>query len=476
MSWEEVGKINSDYTREPLNFNNYINDISTFGQYSYVLDPENSKLWRELLCRSLTMFGHAAIHETVYNRLTDEDVDYMIRKNARLGQAFNSFYNVGDFTSGKIDSVLSAITSTTYNVLEIKLQNGINRYVSEMTSDENAGKWLGTVFGVDTLKVKTDMASIISDTTLWNSTAAVNESLRFVISLSVSSAEYMANHTDSSIYVSFIETVAQSTDATMTLINALAATDQLGTFFANESVCTAIANSAPSMTAICYNTDGFAAMIASETAMTIVAASETAVNVIVEALTDVANSETALASIKENMVSIEELLHSIPNSDTNISDVSDVKLNIADVILSLQKTTSQTDVLVANVAALLASSTAMNAIVHNDTARLAIESSEPACNAMNTLLSILTFNRSINGNGSVTSIASGLCWISTYSIAGGSSSNTLYIKGVVSVNPLPLNFRNSIDGFAVNKFAVSPSVYHNHDSSASLRLKYGICC
>lgn len=366
MSWEEVGKINSDYTREPLNFNNYINDISTFGKYSYVLDPENSKLWRDLICQSLVMFGHSAIHDTVYECLTDTDVDYMLRHNTRLGQAFNSFYSVSDFTSGRIDSVLSAITAASYNVLELKFQSGINRYVSEKTSGNTAGEWLGTVFGIASLKSKTTMASIISDTTLWNNTVAVNESLWFVICLSVSAAEYMASHSNSSNYVSFIETVAQSTDATMTLINALAATDQLGTFFANERVCTAIANSAPSMTAICYNTDGFAAMIASETAMTIVAASETAVNVIVEGITNAANSEAVLDGIKGNLTSIEEALPSITNTETVIAEVADVKENISGVVTSLHKVTSQTDVLVKNIDALFESETAMTAIASNN--------------------------------------------------------------------------------------------------------------
>lgn len=372
MSWEEVGKINSDYTREPLNFNNYINDISTFGKYSYVLDPENSKLWRDLICRSLVMFGHDAIHDTVYERLTDTDVDYMLRHNTRLGQAFNSFYSVSDFTSGRIDSVLSAITAASYNVLDLKFQSGINRYVSEKTSGNTAGEWLGTVFGIASLKSKTTMASIISDTTLWNNTVVVNEPLRFVICLSVSAAEYMASHSNSSNYVSFIETVAQSTDATMTLINALAATSQLDTFFANESVCTAIANSAPSMTAICYNTDGFAAMIASETAMTIVANSETAVNAIIEGITNAVNSEGVLDGIKGKLTSIGEALPSIANTETVIAEVADVKENISGVVTSLQKVISQTDVLVNNIDALFSNETAMNAFVASETALNAI--------------------------------------------------------------------------------------------------------
>lgn len=363
MGWPDIRKINSDFLNEPLNFNNYINDISTFGKYSYALDAENENLWLSLISQSLTLFGHDAIHDTVYERFTDDEVDYMIERNARLGQSFNSFYSIDDFASGPVDAVLKSITIAAYNKLDIKFQNGINRYISKNTS-ENAGTWLTSVFDIDMSGYQT-MDDLLADTAFWTNTVESNESLRFVISLSVSSAEYMASHTDSSIYVSFIETVAQSTDATMTLINALAATAQLDTFFANESVCTAIANSAPSMTAICYNTDGFAAMIASETAMNIVAASETAVDVIVEGITNATNSETVLEGIKGNLTSIEDALPSIANTETVIVEVSDVKANITDVVTSLQKVTSQTDVLVANIDALLESENFMSKVIVN---------------------------------------------------------------------------------------------------------------
>ena len=51
MSWAEVRKINSDFANEPLNFNNYINDISTFKEDSYVLDTQNMGLWRALIAQ-----------------------------------------------------------------------------------------------------------------------------------------------------------------------------------------------------------------------------------------------------------------------------------------------------------------------------------------------------------------------------------------------------------------------------------------
>lgn len=351
MSWPEVKKINSDFVNEPLNFNNYINDISTFGKYSYALDTENETLWLSLISQSLTLFGHDAIHDTVYERFTDDEVDYMITKNARLGQSLNSFYSIDDFASGPVDTVIKSITIAAYNKLDIKFQNGINRYISSHTS-ENAGAWLTSVFDIDMSSYQT-MDDLLADTAFWNSTVASNESLRFVISLSVSSAEYMASHTDSSIYVSFIETVAQSTDATMTLINALAATAQLDTFFANESVCNTIANSAPSMTAICYNLDGFSSLINSDVAMGAVQNSNVAQDTIIDLLIVVSDNTTKLDIIHSSLDTIEENVSSMAEGEIAISHITDAKDKITSCEKVINSILDKADVLVNTVPKML---------------------------------------------------------------------------------------------------------------------------
>ena len=410
ISWEEVKKINSDFTKEPLNFNNYINDISTFGKYSYVLDPENINLWRSLIGQSLTLFGHSAIHETVYERLTDEDVDYMIRHNIRLGQAFNSFYDSSAFASGDIDAILNTITSGSYNVLETKLQYGINRYISEMTSGDTAGAWLGTVFSVDVLKEKTDIASIISDTTLWTDTIMANESLRYVVCLSASTIDWFANN-DSTVYIDFITEVCNSTKATTDLFTALNGNDKLATFMDTESVFSIVASKAESMIAITYMTAPFAAMIASETAMNIVVNSDIAIDVIVDSMTNVANSENVLSTIKANLTSIEDSLPSIANSETNISEVVNVKEHIAEVILSLQKTTSQTDILIANITALISNASAFSIIANNETARTVINNSSEIGALISSILDCTTVTATITMNTNYYTAYSGLVWI-----------------------------------------------------------------
>ena len=380
MSWAEVRKINSDFANEPLNFNNYINDISTFKENSYVLDTQNAGLWRSLISQSLTLFGHRAIHDVVYNRLTDADVDYMLCNNGRLGESFNSFYRTNMFASGDINAVLKEITTSSYNVLELKIQAGINRYISDMTSNTTAGEWLGTVFGISALKSKTTMASILSDTALWNNTIMTNESLRYVICLSAATINWFSS-TNSDAFLSFITEVANSTQATMDFLNALDATDKLTTFMSAENAVSIMASKKASMEAICYTIEPFAAMISSETAMNIVAASEIAIDVIIDGITNATNSEAVLSNIKGNLTSIEESLPSIVNTETVVAEILNVKESIISVIAALQKVNSQADILITNMDALITSETAMAAIISSESAISSCLNSSPVRNA-----------------------------------------------------------------------------------------------
>ena len=350
MSWGEVKKINSDFANEPLNFNNYINSIETFKSASYVLDPENSGLWRALISQSLTLFGHTAIHDVVYDRFTDADVDYMIRHNGRLGQSFNSFYHISDFTSGAIDDVIKVMTSDAYTKLELKLQNGINRYISDMTSGDTAGEWLSTIFGIDALKSKTTMASILGDTELWNNTIVSNDSLRLSICISAAAINWFSSN-NSDAFLSFITEVANSTEASMSLIKALTSTSKLSTFFSNESVCSILTANSNSMKAICYDIDAFDAFLNSNTARNAFTRSEVAQTIMQESLVLAANANVSLGVVKTHMDGISEVIPDLSVSSDLIKDIESatngvescmsklktVTENVGDLILNMEK-------------------------------------------------------------------------------------------------------------------------------------------
>lgn len=210
-----ISSVNSD--SEPLNFLNYIYDISVFGAESYVMDKSNEGLWRQLITNSLTMFGHDAIHEYIYARLTDEDVDYMLAKNARLGQSFNSFYNTDVFPSGTIDDVLKTLTADTYNILELKIQQGINRYIeSFMGLDTGVGAWLNSLFALDNTELAAcqSLNDIVSNASLLES-LLTSEPVCMVL---VNNAALYKIQMEDILFNQLIAYIASSTTATTALI------------------------------------------------------------------------------------------------------------------------------------------------------------------------------------------------------------------------------------------------------------------
>lgn len=370
MSWAETSKINSNFINEPLNFNNYINDISVFGSDSYVMDESNSDLWLEMMSKSLAVYGHDMIHEFLYERITEDDADFIVRNHPKLGQAFNSFYNISLFEHGSIDVMLSGITQEAWGLLEVKFQNALNKYISEKTSNTSVGSWLAEIFDVPELADYTSISDIFSDEDLYNDYIADNESLLFIIANSAIASVFVAETLaiTNSKFQAFIESVAASIPATMQLITALKAYDKLDSFFANENCCDKIVESAQAMKAMLYSIDGFEAMLNSEIAMEKVADNETAVNLIIQAITDVANSSTALSNIKSVLPGISTNLESIPETEPMIEDVNNAVEIISDTLEELDKVLNKTDILAKNVDALFNSSVAMTAICNNTTA------------------------------------------------------------------------------------------------------------
>ncbi len=353
MSWAEVYKINSDFVNEPLNFNNYINDIAVFGADSYVMDKMNEKLFRELMSKSLTAYGHKAIHKYLYNRLTDEDVDHILLSNARLGESFNSFYRTDKFAAGGIAEVLGAITGESYNILEQKWQQGIGRYISRVMHPT----W-GDV---------------------WDMWTTANESLKLCIAnaVAVLQGEIPSEHLDS-----FVNVVAGSTNSTMIFMDALAANNKLVDFFNNRSAVTILAGKSESIKAICYHPTAFTAMINNNSTNSIVFGSETAVNVIVQAITDSAAAEGVLDGIKANLSSVQTAAASLPSGEISIAAVVETKKKIDDTLAILSGRNAIADTLVSNINALTASGTAMNAIAASSTAMNAIAASATAMNKL----------------------------------------------------------------------------------------------
>ena len=127
--------VNSDVTGDPVNCLVYINSIESERENSYVLDKRNSSMFRDLIANSTAVFRIPGIHKLVFDRMSDLDVDYMVGRNARLGECINNFYEETIFTRGNIEAILFEITDEKMNKLDKKISDGIKRYIkSQLTS------------------------------------------------------------------------------------------------------------------------------------------------------------------------------------------------------------------------------------------------------------------------------------------------------------------------------------------------------
>ena len=155
MSWPEVQKINSNFQREPLNYNNYLTDIATYGANSYIMHKQNENAFRDFIINSVALWGYPVAKTYLYNRLIDEDLDFLFEKSGKLGGFFNARLGEDVFAQGHADQVLKTMTVDKFNRLEEKFKEAFKRYISKKTQGEEVGAWLKKVFGIEEFGAKT---------------------------------------------------------------------------------------------------------------------------------------------------------------------------------------------------------------------------------------------------------------------------------------------------------------------------------
>lgn len=152
MAFSEIKKaINSDLTGDPVNCISYIDSIESEGRNSYVLDKRNSNLWRELITNSIAAFKIFSIHEIMYERFTDADIDYMVEKNPRLGLCLNNYYEEEIFPEGNIEKIILNISDDKLDKIEGKFRDGITRYIKKELLSENVCEWLAKEYEIPEL-------------------------------------------------------------------------------------------------------------------------------------------------------------------------------------------------------------------------------------------------------------------------------------------------------------------------------------
>lgn len=362
MSWAEVKRINSDFMNEPLNFHNYISDISSFGAESYVFDAQNESVFRELMSYSLLVYGHKAIHNTIYERLTDADVDYIIQKHNRLGQAWNSFYRVPFFDKGNIETVLKTLTLVGYNSLDIKFQQGIHRYIeSKVSLSEGVGVWIDTVFGLNNLQLqmKNTLAEIMSDDNLV-AKLVTNESILLILAFN---SAVMSIDMTNDTFARLIQIIVQSTHATLDLVTALNNEGKLAELFENQTAMSLVVNNKSSMQAVVQNSTAFQIFLDSSIGMSVASTSSVAREVIVTAMTDALTANQAYEASKNAVDLLSQSHIDLVGGSVATDLISDTQEQIAKVVEVLTEVLSKSNVLFTNTQRLLDHTESMKAMI-----------------------------------------------------------------------------------------------------------------
>ena len=364
---------------DPSRYNNWVNDITAFGEKSYVVDPMFDDVWKELTTQSRLVFSVQSIHEVVYERLTSSDIDYIIYNNKQLGEAFNSFHRSTAYRPGDIDHVLMTITEDSFNALEPKFKWGVGRYIEAHMSGNGVAAWLDKVFenNIFVDAGKTTCESILQDQNMYVSVTEYNASMKFILSYVAIRYACMNGISD---YVTelFINASASSVRTMTELISALETNEKLEYFFSNAAFCKIVMDKEPAMKAICYNLNAFATVIASETAMNAVANSSAAINVINAEIENIAKTQAVLDQIKAELGVIEELLPEIEDTAENVRQVQSTRTTITNCNVDIDSVIKKSDILIKNIDELINSEDFIALIVESPSAMDAIGNSDKA--------------------------------------------------------------------------------------------------
>lgn len=170
MSWAEVRKINSDMS-EPLNYTNYIYDISNTTKESYVLDPNNSSIWDDLCLNSCYLYGYTAIHDIVLERLTEKNIDNLWNASGCLGRQLNNFHGNEAYSLGNFNDVCNGMTLKAYNDMIEKFRKGYCRYVNTKLAGDDMSTWISEVYSID-ISPCTDIDTLLADEEAWGKVLA----------------------------------------------------------------------------------------------------------------------------------------------------------------------------------------------------------------------------------------------------------------------------------------------------------------
>lgn len=312
MSWAEVKKVNSDM-QEPLNYTNYIYDISVFGAESYVMDPNNNGIWAELSLNSCYLYGHTGIHDYVYNRLAEEDVDNLFAISARLGRQLNNFHSTDIYADGEINAVLAGMTIDSYNALEPKMRQGYQRYVNrKLSAASGVGAWIKEVFGLELSSYET-IADIINDPAGWD-LLLTSEPVMVAVTSSAAAMEVI---TGSETAVEKLTQAIVYSYSNEVVIDTIINNEVLfAVIVDNEQAMNTIANNANSVKKIMESDVALLMCLNSEVATTVLTNNSIAVQQMADSYLDIQTQFVATMSVDDNFDNIRAILDKMIYGET----------------------------------------------------------------------------------------------------------------------------------------------------------------
>lgn len=502
MSWAEVYKINSDIAGEPLNFTDYIYDISVFGEESYVMDSNNAVLWNSFALNSCYLYGHQAIHEYVYNRLTEGNIDDLFDKSGKLGRQMNNFHNNTAYAVGGAKEVLAGMTMNTYNDMIDKFRLGYQRYVDKHLQAEAVGQWILEVFGVD-LSAYNTIEEIVMTAEAWE-LALHSEPLM----VAFTSSEYvMTLIAESEVATEKFADAIYYAGQNEKAINVIANYDSLVQQVVNDQTSMEwIASSENAIMVILENENFATQALASEVAMTAFGNSETAVMLICEFVADIQVSSDALTAIDESMTEIDAQIGSVLNGNDISGKIADAHTAIEVAVKAINDTTENATmvdnmanaigsngvfitnafaneniyaILVENgysslfiddkdrFTALISDVETFEKLVRNNNTRSLIESSTNAKNVLKSKATLVTGTAS-GKDAYETEVLKGLYFIVSFSHSFTDVSNTIQLKGFLDGSTPSTPMSSAYDGsdggskWALNKFSENLRFYTNY--------------
>lgn len=376
MSWAEVMKVNSDM-REPLNYVHYINDISVFGNKSFIMAKENKNLWNEFCLRSLWLYGHKQIREYVYARLDVKNVDSLWNDSGVLGEQLNAFYGVEAFPNGNGFVVMQNMTTDLFNILESKFQEGYSRYVEKFLSGEKVGQWL-----VSTFKLTSNVLPTLNtiDEIIANSEAVTDICSSVQALTALTSCTYCADKISAAESTS--ETVVQNSLNALTIHALISNRYFMRAAVQKQNVMQLIANSQAAMYSAIRSSIAMDAILNSTVAMGEIAKSAIAINTLLVAIDDLSKGTASLQTIQGNISSIRSNLPKIIEGNTAEQEVKQTEDTVNGILVTLNPILSKMVVVKETMAKFVNNANAMKVIANSSTAMKSIISSSAAMTAI----------------------------------------------------------------------------------------------